>query len=122
MSTAKHILIGSLIGVGVTAVAMVGVAAALGWPMPHIYKKNAGFLANPPTTGGYWTLNVVGGGSDATMNISRAISVSQAKQIADVLKASVFQTGGPGIFMFYPSKPVAADLTAAPEFSFYQKI
>lgn len=113
---AKQFILGSLVGAAVLAAVLGGVAVALGHPLPHIYKQIA--KKNVKPTGIYWTLSPAGA-SDAG-GVTTGITVSQAKQISDVLKAKVFQQGAGGAVLFVPAAPAATDVVDAADSSYYQ--
>jgi hypothetical protein len=105
---------------GLTLAILVGIAAALHHPIPRIYKKTADKLVKP--TGVYWSL-VPAGGSDVAGVTPSPLSVSQAKQIADVLKAPIFQGGSAGSLSFIFNKPASnADTVDASGQSFYERL
>jgi hypothetical protein len=107
----KQFWLGSAAGAGILLVAIVGIAAAFGHPVPHIFKKGSADSLVTKNLGVYWTLMAASGSADT--GALPALSVSKAKQIADVLGSSVFQTTStaPGIVSFLPNKPADSDVT-----------
>lgn len=93
---AKQFILGSIVGAVVILAVLGGTAAALGHPIPHLYKKVD--KKNVKLSGIYWTLSP-SGATDAS-GVVAGISVSQAKQIADVLKTKIFQQGVGGSVSF----------------------
>jgi hypothetical protein len=120
MSSSKF-YIGSAVGAGVALAVIVGVAAAMGHPIPYLYKKQADQLVKPK--GLYWSLSP-SGATDAS-GVAPQISARQAKMIADVLKAPVFQqanaAGGVSFIMAKPVDP-ATEIIASPGLSFFQRV
>lgn len=115
----KQFWLGSAAGAGILLVAVVGIAAALGHPVPHIFKKVPDKVVDK-NIGLVWSL--IASASDQKAEIV-PISVSQAKQIADVLKSGAFQVtpGNPNGVMFIPHVPADGDSSAATGSSYYVK-
>ena len=109
----KNFLYGILSGALGVAVVAGGIGIAIGHPIPHIYKKVADKQIKP--TGPAWVITPSGSTAPA------ALSVSQAKQIADVVKGNAFSMNG-SVLTVAIDKPSAAEISDASGQFYYGRL